>query len=135
MVARLMLWKKHMIWEACRVADIWDLGSSARSLNDFTLIAPAARDPQPTDITTHRRDTSRQSPATGAPIAMYKQATQRTTEVLSMPTQWLGMYSDFITKNSSAVTQIESALRSLTYIIPGTNLQTTVARHVNTDCT
>ncbi|KAH5083940.1 hypothetical protein HBH95_031880 [Parastagonospora nodorum] len=88
-------------------------------MNDFTLIAPAPRDPQPTDITTHRRDTLRQSPATGAPIAMYKQATQRTTEVLSMPTQWLGMYSDFITKNSSAVTQIESALRSLTYIIPG----------------
>ena len=50
---------------------------------------------------------------------MYKQATQKTGEVLSMPSQWLGMYSDFITKNSSAVTQIESALRSLTYIIPG----------------
>ena len=51
---------------------------------------------------------------------MYRQATQKTGEVLSMPSQWLGMYSDFITKNSSAVTQIESALRSLTYIIPGT---------------
>lgn len=50
---------------------------------------------------------------------MYKQATQRTTEVLSLPPRWLGMYSDFITKNSSAVSQIESALRSLTYIIPG----------------
>lgn len=50
---------------------------------------------------------------------MYKQATQRTSEVLSMPPKWLGMYSDFITKNSSAVSQIESALRSLTYIIPG----------------
>lgn len=50
---------------------------------------------------------------------MYKQATQRTTEVLSLPPKWLGMYSDFITKNSSAVSQIESALRSLTYIIPG----------------
>jgi peroxin-16 len=50
---------------------------------------------------------------------MYKQATQKTGEVLSMPPKWLGMYSDFITKNSSAVTQIESALRSLTYIIPG----------------
>ncbi|KAF2640949.1 peroxisomal membrane protein pex16 [Massarina eburnea CBS 473.64] len=50
---------------------------------------------------------------------MYKQATQRTSEVLSLPSQYLGMYSDFITKNSSAVSQIESALRSLTYIIPG----------------
>jgi peroxin-16 len=54
---------------------------------------------------------------------MYKQATQRTTEVLSMPKEWLGMYSDFITKNSSAVSQIESALRSLTYIIPGAHAQ------------
>lgn len=50
---------------------------------------------------------------------MYKQATQRTSEVLSLPPKWLGMYSEFITKNSSAVSQIESALRSLTYIIPG----------------
>jgi peroxin-16 len=52
---------------------------------------------------------------------MYKQAKQSATDVVSMPSQWLGMYSDFITKNSSAVSQIESALRSLTYIIPGTN--------------
>lgn len=50
---------------------------------------------------------------------MYKQATQKTSDVLSLPPRWLGMYSDFITKNSSAVSQIESALRSLTYIIPG----------------
>jgi peroxin-16 len=50
---------------------------------------------------------------------MYKQATQKTGEVLSLPPRWLGMYSDFIAKNSSAVSQIESALRSLTYIIPG----------------
>lgn len=50
---------------------------------------------------------------------MYRQATQRTTQVLALPPKWLGMYSEFITKNSSAVSQIESALRSLTYIIPG----------------
>jgi peroxin-16 len=31
----------------------------------------------------------------------------------------LNLYSDFILKNQSAVTQIESTLRSLTYIIPG----------------
>lgn len=29
------------------------------------------------------------------------------------------MYSDFITKNAQSVSQIESALRSLTYVIPG----------------
>lgn len=50
---------------------------------------------------------------------MIKEATHNATEVLSQPTKWLGMYSEFITKNSSAVSQIESALRSLTYIIPG----------------
>lgn len=37
-----------------------------------------------------------------------------------MPPQWLAMYDDFITKNAGQVSQIESALRSLTYIIPGT---------------
>lgn len=36
-----------------------------------------------------------------------------------MPPKWLHMYGDFITKNSHQVSQIESALRSLTYIIPG----------------
>lgn len=39
--------------------------------------------------------------------------------LLSLPPKWLNMYSTFITKNQSSVTQIESALRSLTYIIPG----------------
>lgn len=36
-----------------------------------------------------------------------------------MPPTWLHMYSEFITKNAHQVSQIESALRSLTYIIPG----------------
>ncbi|KAK8023503.1 peroxisomal membrane protein [Apiospora rasikravindrae] len=39
--------------------------------------------------------------------------------VLSLPPRFLHMYSDFITKNNHQVSQIESALRSLTYIIPG----------------
>ncbi|KAK1758122.1 peroxisomal membrane protein PEX16 [Echria macrotheca] len=39
--------------------------------------------------------------------------------VLSMPPRWLHLYDDFITKNAHQVSQIESALRSLTYIIPG----------------
>ncbi|KAH6642559.1 peroxisomal membrane protein pex16 [Boeremia exigua] len=58
---------------------------------------------------------------------MIKEATQNAAEVLSQPTKWLGMYSDFITKNSSAVTQIESALRSLTYIIPGRYRESEIA--------
>lgn len=36
-----------------------------------------------------------------------------------MPPKWLHMYSDFITRNAHQVSQIESALRSLTYVIPG----------------
>ncbi|CAG9993694.1 unnamed protein product [Clonostachys byssicola] len=40
-------------------------------------------------------------------------------QILSLPPQWLNMYEEFITKNAGQVSQIESALRSLTYIIPG----------------
>lgn len=40
-------------------------------------------------------------------------------EALTMPCEWIHMYGDFVTKNASSVSQIESALRSLTYIIPG----------------
>ncbi|KAF2840382.1 peroxisomal membrane protein pex16 [Patellaria atrata CBS 101060] len=52
-------------------------------------------------------------------MGLYKQASFKMPETLSLQPKWLGMYSDFIIKNSSAVSQIESALRSLTYIIPG----------------
>ncbi|KAL2015541.1 hypothetical protein VTK56DRAFT_5252 [Thermocarpiscus australiensis] len=38
---------------------------------------------------------------------------------LSIPPRWLHMYDEFITKNAHQVSQIESTLRSLTYIIPG----------------
>lgn len=40
---------------------------------------------------------------------------------LALPPKWLAMYDDFVTKNASQVSQLESALRSLTYIIPGTD--------------
>ncbi|RCI16526.1 hypothetical protein L249_1685 [Ophiocordyceps polyrhachis-furcata BCC 54312] len=39
--------------------------------------------------------------------------------LLSLPQRWLALYDDFISKNAGQVSQIESALRSLTYIIPG----------------
>lgn len=39
---------------------------------------------------------------------------------LSLPREWLAMYDDYVTKNAGQVSQMESALRSLTYIIPGT---------------
>ncbi|KAF3175366.1 Peroxisomal membrane protein pex16, variant 2 [Orbilia oligospora] len=37
---------------------------------------------------------------------------------LSLPKKWLTLYEDFVTKNAGAVSQIESSLRSLTYIVP-----------------
>lgn len=46
-------------------------------------------------------------------------ARQVALRVKDEPSSWLSGYSDFIIKNASAVSQIESALRSLTYIIPG----------------
>lgn len=39
--------------------------------------------------------------------------------VMLQPSKWLSLYEDFVTKNASSVGQVESALRSLTYIIPG----------------
>lgn len=39
--------------------------------------------------------------------------------VLSLPPKWLHKYDEYITKNASQVSQIESGLRSLTYVIPG----------------
>lgn len=48
-----------------------------------------------------------------------KAAADQTRLVVTMPPKWLNMYSDFITKNAGAVGQVEGALRSLSYIIPG----------------
>ena len=48
-----------------------------------------------------------------------KIARQNLPPMIRHPSKFLSLYSDFIAKNQSSVTQIESALRSLTYIIPG----------------
>ena len=48
-----------------------------------------------------------------------KQAAERTNVVVKLPTKWVSMYGDFITKNAGAVGQVEGALRSLTYLLPG----------------
>lgn len=53
-------------------------------------------------------------------MELYRQASEVTRDVLALPPKYLGMYGDFVTKNASSVGQIEGALRSLTYIIPGT---------------
>lgn len=38
---------------------------------------------------------------------------------LALPPKWRAKYDDFVTKNAGQVSQLESALRSLTYIVPG----------------
>lgn len=48
-----------------------------------------------------------------------KQAADQTKVVVSLPPKWLDMYTDFITKNAGAVGQVEGALRSIAYLIPG----------------
>ena len=35
------------------------------------------------------------------------------------PSKWISSYENFVTRNLNTVNQVESALRSLTYIIPG----------------
>ncbi|KAL8935495.1 MAG: hypothetical protein Q9211_004667, partial [Gyalolechia sp. 1 TL-2023] len=50
---------------------------------------------------------------------IYEQAQSRIPATISLPSQWLKSYEDFVIKNASSVSQMESALRSLTYIIPG----------------
>ncbi|GAD97331.1 peroxisomal membrane protein pex16 [Paecilomyces variotii No. 5] len=50
---------------------------------------------------------------------MESKRTRYVAKTLSEPSKLLSLYEDFVTKNASSVGQIESALRSLTYIIPG----------------
>lgn len=52
-------------------------------------------------------------------IETLKKAPSRLPRPLSHLSDLLNLYGDFITKNASSISQIESALRSLTYIIPG----------------
>ncbi|EQL01111.1 peroxisomal membrane protein pex16 [Ophiocordyceps sinensis CO18] len=53
------------------------------------------------------------------PLPQAKRPANAVAQVLSLPPRWLALYDDFISKNAGQVSQIESALRSLTYIIPG----------------
>ncbi|KAL8925913.1 MAG: hypothetical protein Q9208_003226 [Pyrenodesmia sp. 3 TL-2023] len=57
-------------------------------------------------------------PSTGTMTGLYKQAQSRIPATISLPSHWLKAYEEFVTRNASSVSQIESALRSLTYIIP-----------------
>lgn len=55
------------------------------------------------------------------PINMhaYKSTKQAASDVLSFPSLCARKYEEFIVSNANSVGQIEGALRSLTYIIPG----------------
>lgn len=64
-------------------------------------------------------DPSRSSASKSAPSDTKPTSKNPIHAVFSLPPRFLHMYSDFITKNNHQVSQIESALRSLTYIIPG----------------
>ena len=55
---------------------------------------------------------------------LYKQVRAQIPQTISVPTKLLGLYENFVSKNSSSVSQIETALRSLTYIIPGASTHT-----------
>ncbi|KAL8853337.1 MAG: hypothetical protein Q9221_001813 [Calogaya cf. arnoldii] len=52
-------------------------------------------------------------------VGLYKQAQSKIPATISLPSHWLKSYEDFVSKNATSVGQIESALRSLTYLIPG----------------
>ncbi|KFY47306.1 hypothetical protein V494_00061 [Pseudogymnoascus sp. VKM F-4513 (FW-928)] len=52
-------------------------------------------------------------------LSMLKSVPGQLQANLPMPQEWPSLYSGFVLKNASSVAQIESALRSLTYIIPG----------------
>lgn len=59
-------------------------------------------------------------PPTSTMSELYKLAQTGIPATISLPSHWLKSYEEFVAKNASSVSQIESALRSLTYIIPGT---------------
>lgn len=117
---RAVTW--FMTWFRVLAVGSGGAGTSAATRDDFTPFVRSRASPQrilPPPAHVLGSNHLLNHPLTGATAKMIKEATQNATEVLSQPTKWLGMYSEFITKNSSAVSQIESALRSLTYIIPG----------------
>jgi hypothetical protein len=55
------------------------------------------------------------------------------SSLLLRPSKWISLYEEFVTENSSSVGQLESALRSLTYIIPGLFIRTLNVYGMETD--
>jgi peroxin-16 len=55
-------------------------------------------------------------------MELHRHAVKQINAALLQPSKWLTFYEELVTKNVNTVGQIESALRSLTYIIPGVHL-------------
>lgn len=49
----------------------------------------------------------------------YRTSTQAASDMLKLPSKYGRFYEETIVSNASSIGSIESALRSLTYIIPG----------------
>lgn len=71
---------------------------------------------QPSDKSAYCPDLT---PSAGNMMQAYRKSTQAATDMLAMPTKYGKLYEEFIVSNASSIGSIESALRSLTYIIPG----------------
>ncbi|QKX64330.1 uncharacterized protein TRUGW13939_11504, partial [Talaromyces rugulosus] len=54
-----------------------------------------------------------------SPMESHAPMLSQVTSTLLRPSKWVSSYEDMVTKNANTVGQIESALRSLVYIIPG----------------
>ena len=52
-------------------------------------------------------------------MQVVRQSSRALSDIISMPPKYARKYEDFIVQNASSIGQIENALRSLTYIVPG----------------
>lgn len=60
-----------------------------------------------------------------APTTSFTARLRIPTNYTTLPTQWLTTYQSFVRHNASQVSSLESALRSLTYLLPGTRVADT----------
>lgn len=60
-----------------------------------------------------------------APTTFFTARLRIPTNYITLPTQWLTTYQSFVRHNASQVSSLESALRSLTYLLPGTRVADT----------
>lgn len=72
----------------------------------------------PDTTSKNRRSTP---PTTTTTATTANTITTTVRHALALPPKWIATYDHFVTKNAGQVAQMESALRSLTYIIPGNN--------------